>query len=185
MGWHPAPPMSYETDYWESYLERDRSEMGEKLTKARIELVRRYCPCADVIDIGIGGGKFVKDSGSWGYDINETATKWLKSIGAFRNPYTSMVEGITCWDSLEHIPKPENLLKHVKTWLFVSLPIFDNVETILTSKHYKPGEHIWYFTHQGLVQWCRQLGFELIEQNNIESSLGREGIDSYVFKRLP
>lgn len=183
LGFHPRLPMSYEGDYWASYLERDASDMGEKLTKARLDFVKSYIDPSEVIDIGIGGGRFVREADCRGYDVSKQANEWLDSHDRFCSPYASPVRAITCWDSLEHIDKPWKLLKQVQEWLFVSLPIFVNPATITSSKHYKPGEHLWYFTHKGFIDWCKTQEFDLMEYSHIESELGRDGIVSYAFKR--
>ena len=185
MGFHPAPPIDYQQDYWEEYLNRDKSPIGSALTYARVNFVRKYISddINALIDIGIGGGRFVREANCWGFDINESAIKWLRARDRFTNPLTIEPDAISCWDSLEHMPKPWKLLKRVKTWLFVSLPIFTQPHAITRSKHYKPGEHIWYFTHDGFVEWCDAQGFDLVEFNTQESDLGREGIVTYAFKR--
>lgn len=180
---HTAPPMDYGGDYWQSYIERDATPMGKALTDARVELVRKHFGGA-VVDIGIGGGRFVTESGGFGFDINPKAIEWLKKCDRFVDPYASPVEAVTCWDSLEHIPEPEDLLANVADWLFVSLPIFDGFDHIKESKHYKPGEHIWYFTDAGFRRWLSRFGFEVIAATDIESQLGREGIMSYAAKRV-
>lgn len=184
MGFNNTPPIDYDRDYWAEYLGRDVSEMGQKLTEARVKMVERHFD-GPVVDIGIGGGRFVSEKqGAYGYDINEQAVQWLKAANKFRDPYANMVEAITCWDSLEHIPEPHKLLNCVKEWLFVSIPIFESAEHCLGSRHYKPGEHLWYFTDAGFVGWCEAQGFELIDCNMCESDLGRDGIYSYAFKRV-
>ena len=185
MGFHPAPPMDYQEDYWQDYLQRDASHMGAVLTQARVNFVRKHIgnDINALVDVGIGGGRFVQDANCWGFDINEQSIKWLKARGSFTNPLTIEPEAISCWDSLEHMPKPEKLLKRVKKWLFVSLPIFTQPEAIPQSKHYKPREHLWYFTHDGFIRWCAAQGFDLIEFNTQESDLGRQGIVTYAFRR--
>jgi len=92
-------------------------------------------------------------------------------------------EAITCWDSLEHIPEPEKLLAKVEKYVFVSMPIYDDMNDCLNSKHYKPGEHLHYFTARGFKLFMRQNGFDLLSSSAIESELGRDGIMSFVFKR--
>lgn len=185
MGFHPREPISYEHDYWEKYLGYDDTPLGEALTAARKELVDFYYR-GSVVDVGIGGGKFVLSMGAkgFGYDVNKDAVDWLMAYGRFCDPYSSPVSCITCWDSLEHIPNPENLINQVTDWVFVSLPIFENPNTITKSKHYRPGEHIWYWSDFGLINWFKGLGFELIEKNNMETDLGREAISTYVFRRI-
>jgi len=157
--------------------------MGGLLTRARLELVGKYCKPNETVDIGIGGGRYVQESGGFGFDVCEDANNWLGE--KFRNPYhCGPVGAITCWDSLEHIPEPEKLLGQVSNWIFVSMPIYDNLAGVLESKHYKPGEHLHYWTLQGFISWCAKQGFECIEVNHAETELGREGITSFAFKRV-
>ncbi|MNF16908.1 hypothetical protein D3C80_2201530 [compost metagenome] len=63
------------------------------------------------------------------------------------------------------------------------MPIYKDQIDCLHSKHYKPGEHIWYHTLHGLIGWCERQGFTLEEMNHAESDLGREGISSFAFRR--
>jgi hypothetical protein len=182
MGWHPATPISYQEDYWEKYVEYDATKMGEALTRFRCDFVRKYWK-GDLVDIGIGAGRFVQESGGKGFDVNKSAIKWLKNNNLWSDPYESPVDCITCWDSLEHIPKPEKLLAQVKHWVFVSIPIFTTAESVIRSKHYRPGEHIWYFTERGLIQYMAKHGFALKSHSDAEIKIGREDIKSYAFCR--
>lgn len=183
-GWHSAPPMQYDGAYFAHYQELDATPMGEALTKARLELVRKYTNPVWGVDIGVGGGRYVSASCGSGYDVSGEAVEWLRKNASYRDPYAASVSHVTCWDSLEHIPEPEKLLARVKTWLFVSMPIYDNLADVLQSKHYKPGEHLHYWTLQGFIAWCAEQGFECVEINHAETELGREGITSFAFKRV-
>ncbi len=184
MGYHPRPPMDYSGPYFEKYQQLDATPMGAALTRARVDLVRRHFP-RGVVDIGIGGGRFVLEAGnSAGFDVNPDAIAWLKGHGLFYDIDRLPLRAITCWDSLEHIPDPEVLVARVSEWLFVSMPIYQSQADCLASKHYKPGEHIWYWTLPGFVAWCERQGFELVEVNQAESELGREGITSFAFRRF-
>lgn len=186
-GWHTGPTICYDGNYFENYRRLDATPMGKALTKARVDLVAKHCPEGMVVDIGIGGGRFVEDCRAMGYDVCPHARSWLKDVGRFCDPYENTgrtIEAVTCWDSLEHIPEPEKLLERVGGWLFVSMPIYADLPGVLSSKHYKPGEHLHYWTLQGFVQWCEGQGFELIEINHAETELGREGITSFAFKRV-
>ena len=184
MGYHPQEPMSYEDDYWEKYIEYDKTEMGAKLTEVRCRLVNQHTTADDLVDIGIGGGLFVRTMDCCGYDINKKANEWLLNVGRYRNPHIRPVKAITCWDSLEHIPNPIPLLNNVKEWVFVSIPVFDNGEQVTSSKHYRPGEHIWYWTHAGFVTYMYHNGFKMVSCSMEETKLGREDINSYAFKRI-
>ena len=183
-GFHTRPAMRYEGQYFAHYQKLDATHMGGLLTKARIDLVSKFTDTRMCTDIGIGGGRFVAESGSCGFDVCDDAVSWLKAFDRYVNPYGDSVYAVTCWDSLEHIPEPEKLLAQVTDWLFVSMPIYDDMSDVLQSKHYKPGEHLHYWTFDGFVNWCAAQGFELREVNHAETELGREGITSFAFKRV-
>lgn len=174
--------MTYEDYYFENYQKLDETEMGKRLTSARVDFVRKHTSITPV-DIGIGAGAFVKACDCFGYDVNQKAVEWLKSEGRYEDPYEVWSYVITCWDSLEHIPEPEKLINSVTDYVFVSIPIFENGAHVLKSKHFKPGEHLYYFTNNGLIDWFDKLGFDCIDSNTMESDLGREGIYTYAFRR--
>lgn len=190
-GFHTRPAMRYEGQYFAHYQKLDATHMGGLLTKARLELVRKFTDSTRTVDIGIGGGRYVQESGGAGYDVCEDAVTWLKSEGLYVDPYApgfggtkSWVHAVTCWDSLEHIPEPEKLLAQVNEWLFVSLPVCDTWQEWVGSKHFKPAEHLHYWSATGFIRWCEALGFECREVNHAETELGREGITSFAFKRV-
>ena len=183
MGYHTAEAMSYEEDYWKKYQVMDDSGMGEMLTQARIDFVRKHYDGL-VCDIGIGAGRFVEEIGGLGFDVNEHALAWLEQRNRFCDPYRFSVRAITCWDSLEHITKPEELIAQAEEWVFVSMPIYKDGEHVLKSKHYRPGEHLWYWTREGLIKWFFRNGFNLISSSDFESEIGREDIESFAFHRF-
>jgi hypothetical protein len=138
-----------------------------------------------VVDLGIGCGHFVEARGenTFGYDVNEAGIKWLLDRKRWWDPWAKDPENLTCWDSLEHLTRPHELISRVKSHVFVSAPIFRDRSHVLASKHFKPDEHCWYWTEAGLIRWMRDLGFGLCEKNRVESDLGREDIGTFVFVR--
>ncbi|HBO9015065.1 TPA: class I SAM-dependent methyltransferase [Pseudomonas aeruginosa] len=182
MGFHPRQPMDYSGPYFEKYQALDATPMGTALTTARVDMVRRHFD-GEVLDVGIGGGRFVVESGGKGFDVNEEAVQWLKSRNAYADPYKG-VAAITCWDSLEHVPDPEALVRSVGEWVFVSMPVYKDQADCLKSKHFKPGEHLHYWSVRGLVGWFAKMNFGCVEINERESELGREGITSFAFRRF-
>lgn len=183
MGYHPRAPIDYDGDYWEKYLVYDATELGEKLTQARCNLVKKHTDKYGLVDIGIGGGKFVRDMDCLGFDVNLKAIAWLNEQGKFQDPYVKRVKAITCWDAIEHIPDPGALLRNVDEWVFASIPVFESGDKVTSSKHYRPGEHIWYFTHEGFIHFMHRHGFQIMDLNDDETRLGRESIMTYAFRR--
>lgn len=186
MGFHPREPMNYEGPYFKKYQQLDNSKMGAALTRLRVDLVERHYGDngSQVIDIGIGGGRFVTQYGCWGFDVNPDAVAWLEERSALRDPYANSVDALAFWDSLEHIPEPGSIVACARQWVFVSMPIYENAKDCLESPHYKPGEHIWYWTFDGLSRWMQRQGFEMYEANHMETEAGRRGIMSFAFKRV-
>jgi SAM-dependent methyltransferase len=178
--------VDYDKSYFENYVHREDSEIARKLNVARTSLSEKYCDC--VVDVGVGSGEFIKKSKIkvLGYDINPVGVKWLEERGLFTDIYDEVpveVRGFTLWDTLEHIQNPQKLLKCVRPgdFLFVSMPIFSEIEKVRESKHYKPGEHLYYFEKNGLIIFLDDSGFSLVEYNDKETQAGREGIGSFVF----
>lgn len=174
----------YGDDYWEEFRAKDDTPIGKDLTELRAQFVRRWkppsIPDSQVVDVGIGGGAFVEHMGCYGTDVNQRAIAWLRARKSLW--LGDSVEAMTFWDSLEHIRHPYKLLDRTQ-WAFVSTPIYESAEHCIRSKHYKPGEHLWYFTAAGLTEFLADLGFELQGENRMEESCGRVDIGSYAFVR--
>ena len=182
-GFLPLTGVPYDAAYFEHYAGLADTIIGLRLNAARRAMVARHWD-ADVTDIGIGCGQFVASRArTTGFDINPVGVTWLEARGKFHDPYAVAVDAVTFWDSLEHIPDPAPLLANVRHWVFVSLPIFRDLPHVLRSKHYKPGEHYWYFTDAGFVSFMAAHGWRLVERNLEETEIGREDIASYAFKR--
>lgn len=161
----------------------DVTPTGARLTEMRMNLVDNYHHGL-VVDVGIGGGRFCQERPyTRGFDINPEAVKWLKSHHLWHDPYLSKCDAVTFWDCFEHIHDPLPLLANVRSHVFMSLPIFDNVEQVLHSKHFRPDEHCWYFTPRGLEHFMERAGFWLVYSDRREEDAGREGIGSFVFTR--
>lgn len=185
MGRYPVPKTRpYDEEYFSRYQELADTDLGRELTAARIRLVARHYT-GPVLDVGIGAGQFVTARPETkGYDVNPAGVEWLKERGAWANLYRDRFPALTFWDSLEHIDRPDVAVARAEKWVFVSVPIFSGAEHVIRSRHFRRDEHIWYWTHDGLVAWFAEQGFDLMESNGIETQLGREGIGSYAFARV-
>jgi SAM-dependent methyltransferase len=183
IGYYPVTESPYDESYFAKYQQMAKTEIGERLNQARIDLVNKYTS-EDVLDIGIGSGAFVDGRPkTFGCDINPVAVAWLTERNKYRHPINGGFH-LTFWDSLEHIHDPKVMLNGAKSFVFVSCPIYKNCDHILASKHFRKDEHCWYWTAEGLKKFMGVFGFELIEMNQIESDIGREDIGTFVFKRI-
>ncbi len=189
IGFHkPVREFYYDQAYFQHFVDLADTPMAKALNQARVAMLLRHAKPTDmVVDIGIGAGTFIEtvDKGRvYGYDVNPHAIAWLKERKLFFNPYDETTFDVACfWDSLEHIAYPTALLENVRSVVLVSLPIFRDAWHARTSKHYKPNEHVWYFTDEG-IRWFMGLHhFDCVEANAVESHIGREDVFSYAFKR--
>jgi len=188
LGYCPLAPSAdfYGQSYWDEYVRRANTPMGQRITDLRCNLVQKYLPqTAPVLDIGIGCGQFIeiRKGNTFGYDINPVGVDWLRKRGIYQDPRLSW-HNMTFWDALEHIPDATSVMECCKQYAFITLPIFRDEAHCRSSRHFKPGEHVWYFTHDGLTRWARGLGFELVEHNAKETELGRQDIETFVFRRV-
>ncbi len=195
MVWLPDPGIGYlqvrgfpyDGDYFDKYAGYAKTELGEALNTARLAMVNRWARDHQVVDVGIGSGQFVESRGgaaTLGFDVNPVGVKWLKARGKYRNPALGdPVDAVTFWDSFEHIADPAEILNNVTSWVFVSIPIFRDVLHVLSSKHFRPDEHCWYFTEAGFIRFMYDHGWDLMERSRMESDLGREDIGTFAFAR--
>lgn len=184
IGRYPVPEKRpYDENYFSKYQQLANTPMGHDLTNARVNFVDRHYN-GSLLDVGIGAGQFIEARpNTFGYDVNPAGIKWLNQHGLWCDLYDGRYPALSFWDSLEHIDRPELAIAKAEHWVFVSVPIFENGDHILRSKHFRPNEHVFYWTHDGLIRWFAQYGFRCIEHNSVECELGREGIGSYAFRR--
>ena len=186
IGYYPiGPATQYGDEYWHRYRGYDATPMGRALTSARLDLCLQFVPPRDLplmVDVGIGGGAFVEAAGCYGWDVNPLAEAWLRARGSWREPEPG--DTVTAWDVIEHMPHEQlsNLLTGAKR-LFVATPIYETYAGILQSRHFRPGEHCWYFTASGLERLLLRFGLVRKKITLVETELGRDAIWSFVFER--
>ncbi len=181
-----ARTVDYDDAYFEKYVLYEGQPIARAINAGRKAIVNKYVgPDAPVLDVGIGSGEFIKSRpNTWGYDVNPKAAAWLEarkrwsfSLGAF--------EALTFWDVLEHVETPAEYFDrmHPGQYLFTSLPIFDDIRRVRESKHYRPGEHLYYFTEFGFIWWMTRHGFDLLDIQDFETKAGRDSILTFAFRK--
>ena len=175
----------YDEPYYSKCLSYEDQEIALKINAGRIALVAKHFGAGPVLDVGIGSGEFIKKRpNTYGCDVNPVAIEWLKRNDLWAERLGEF-GAITFWDVLEHVETPEQYLKQIglHSMLFTSLPLFYSLGGIRLSKHYRPGEHLYYWTEDGFVGWMERHGFMMLERQTFEIDAGRESIYSFAFKR--
>ena len=187
----------YDDDYFAKYEVMAESEIGAALNAFRAALVSRHAPTetqstCTLLDVGIGDGAFLRsvERFAWlqpfGCDINPAGVAYLiehGQLGSFEAPASYDV--VTFWDSLEHLRDPRPALAAARQIALVSIPIFTDAEHAVTSRHFRPDEHFWYFTRHAFIEFAKQEGFEVLDVLATETALGRDSIETFVLRRRP
>lgn len=180
-----AEDLVYGQEYWDNYRKLIGTEIGKKLTKARIDIAKKFnIKPSRILDIGIGNGQFCDEFDCKGYDVNKVAVEYLKQNDKFVDIYGESYEWewLSLWDVVEHLDNPTELLSKTNG-VILSTPIYKNMMDCLNSKHCKPNEHIWYFTVHGMIYFMAKFGFNCKYYSTVETKCGRESIGSFVFTK--
>lgn len=181
----------YDEDYWNkcAKYETENPERFRAVNQGRLDFVNKYCKGADLLDIGIGAGHFLKarndqNQPTRGLDVNPYAKKWLQENDLWSDNFPGF-KGFCLWDVIEHLEQPERMFRHMGygSYLFTSIPVFEDLKKIRESRHYRPGEHLYYYTDKGFVEYMALWGWRLVEKRDFEQRAGREQIMSYAFCR--
>jgi hypothetical protein len=178
-------PREYDDAYFCKYLQYSDTPIGKQLLEYRINFINKW-HSGRLLDVGVGSGQIVRTrENTFGYDINSIAICMLKGMGKYADINDSVFPAYSFFDSFEHIKDHSTLLNlmHPGTKIFMSIPIFRNISHALSSRHFRPEEHYWYFTTQGLLRYMVDYGFCCLDVDNFEIRSGREDILSFVFEK--
>lgn len=179
-----SKPVEYGSDYFEEFKRRSISPIAQRLYTFRKAYAESLAKEGPILDYGAGYGVIVlaDKSNRWrGTDINPLCKKHLgnkcvdESVSKFNN--------VCFFDVLEHFKDPIGILKLVKGRIFISVPLKSSLKNLPRWKHWKPGEHLMYATPVGLQELVESCGYQMIDHNTMESSIGRQDIHSFCFER--
>lgn len=176
----------YDDAYFNKCASYEDQEIARKINAGRIDLVNKHAGAQTrVLDVGIGCGEFIKKRGNtFGVDINPRAVAWLKEHELYSDDFGAFA-AFSFWDVIEHIEDPVHYFRAMPdgAYLFTCLPIFSDLKRIRDSRHYRPGEHLYYWTERGFIDWMALHRFELLERADYEIAAGRDSIVSFAFKK--
>ena len=136
------------------------------MSDIRWEFIQRHLNLPErsrVLDVGYGNGAFLKRARAAGmsiFGIDLHSEDFGIPVVDFE---TTITFDLVClFNSLEHFPDFEPLLKLKTRAVVVSIP--NTPACILTTptdwRHFKPGEHLHYFSHRSLELFMRKWGFQ-------------------------
>lgn len=191
--WQPIIGPQDLIEYAEEYHEKYSQYPLMRMSNLRADFIEKFVhgEVDSVLDVGFGTGDFLKVMKErkyeiFGLEVNEES--WKHGLG-WVHPYAGEKVGIaTFYDSLEHIPNIVEVLGSINTkYLFVSIPNFKGMDSIEGWRHYRPGEHIYYFNLITLNRFINRFGYELIASDFPEDEIRNtedKNILTAVFKRV-
>lgn len=171
--------MEYSYDYYYN-LVKIQSQTGKVVADLRWAFILKHLSPDSVLDYGCGVG-FFKAFAPEGIIVDTYDIMPVIQTGIRCNMYNL----ICLYDVLEHIPDFTELLPILRKTdnVIVTVPIKPALMLWKDYKHFKPGEHLHYFTDDLLTHIFETLGFGLLAKGQPECP-PRQHIWTYIFKRL-
>ena len=170
--------MKYDIEYYEKML-REYSGTGEEIAKIRWNWISELEPDV-VLDYGSGVGWFrawrPKGVQVHTFDIGPYLQTGIELI----------IYDVVCfWDVLEHIPDFEGIepVLMLARNVAVSLPLGEGKDGLDRWKHFKPDEHLHYFTEEILDALFKRYGFHKGKIDQPECP-PREDITSVLYEKV-
>jgi len=185
----------YDAARFGKHLSSSKEIPGILVNEYRCSLAHDYTDQdSTVLEVGTRACEFIESlpkyrRNSLGYDVNIAARLWLRGIDRFLLvPPAELVRNyprdcaLCFWNSLDHLADSYSYLAAGFSTVFITTQIFPKERDIFVSPHFLPGTHRWYFTHEGLLAFMSDYGYEMILCSDEESKLGFPGRFTYIFK---
>jgi len=169
--------MKYDINYYEKML-RQNSKSAERISRVRWKFISPLNP-KYVLDYGSGVGWF-RAYRPEGVKVD------TYDIGDF--PQTGITQSfysVVCfWDVLEHMANLSEIegILNMTNYIALSLPVKPDSQPLRSWKHFKPGEHLHYFSEQSLDDIFEKYNFNLLLKGKPECP-PRKDILSLVYQR--
>lgn len=164
----------YDEKYLANYEKLAQTELGKQLEGFRWGFVQRYLNGhRSLLDYGCGSGAFINSTHKIpgvecaGWDINPHSKYTAPQNGG--QPH----DILTLFDVIEHMESPRNFLAGARAKLLIILT--PNVAAvpkglIHTWRHYKPKEHLHYYSIESLRALLNKTGYHLDGWDFIEGA---------------
>jgi len=178
--------MIYNLEYYEKML-REYSATAQEICRKRWDFLEtkmttpeyiRLGPMINVLDYGSGVGWFRAWRPHWAKVLTYDIAKYPQT-GIQLQKY----DVVCFWDVLEHISdfKEIEAVLALSDYVALSIPLVK--DTLVGWKHFKPREHLVYFTEDSLVALFHQYGFVPLHKSMEIECPPREDILTALFKR--
>lgn len=182
-----TPTIDYNEKYITDYFAHNSLR---QMSLLRTGFVVGSCKGESIVDVGYGSGDFLRVMSKLGWrtfgcDVHglNLGIKELPLLEAI----TSEPDVVTFFDSLEHFSTFEDIKRINSKYIVVSIPSRPNTfPENRTWKHYKPGEHLHYFSITSLQNlFSKYVPINICEiEDVVRGKLeGMPNIKTYTFER--
>lgn len=161
----------YNQAYRDETERKASSRLGKRIYEARWEFINRHCDGGTLLDYGCGTGAFHSCA-----PVEYDATGWdVNPDSGFHDPITlDSFDILTMWDSMEHMDSPlAPIVRFRPEFVFISTPNAEDTDLswFESWRHFKPIEHLFYFTPKTLTMSMRSIGYKLLRVEYTEGGL--------------
>ena len=158
-------------EYIAEYEQEAATPLGQQIIASRWRTVKNYCKRGTLLDFGCGAGAFHMAA-----PPSFVATGWdVNPYSVFNKPYPcGPYDVLTLWDVIEHLSAPMAIVgNYGPQFIFISTPnaANTNLSQFRSWKHYKPDEHIHYYTPLTLAISLAAAGYSLQGYDHVEGRL--------------
>lgn len=175
--------IKYDTDYYYNLL-KIHAGTAKKICDIRWQFIKNNIKPSDhlvtALDYGCGVGFMKAFAPEWITEVDTYDIMGVPQTGIRQSQYSIVM----LFDVLEHIPDFTEILPILDRteYVAVTVPIKPSNMKWKDYKHFKPGEHLHYFTHDLLRYMFKVMGFEMLNSGTPECP-PREHVWSFLFKR--
>lgn len=161
-------PIKYGKEYAAGYAGRPTVE----LSWVRLAFLYLYAESGRILDIGYGDGEFIRQASragffTMGYDSHTDDI----GVPVVKELTPGLFDIVTMFDSFEHMADLSEPFKAAPKMFVVTVPwLPEGVtdESIKAWRHYKPNEHLHYFTEKSLRAVFSRHGYGMETRKPIE-----------------
>lgn len=165
-------PFNYDYKYVDGYKKTPALEMSY----VRLTVLHKHVKQGRILDVGYGDGEFIRQAISRGYEAYGYDVNNVVNVPKVTN-ITGNWDAVTFFDSLEHIYDIQGFIEKIYSrYIIITIPNFCHSildGEISSWKHYKPNEHLHYFSKKALILFMQNNGYNVIDAHEYEDLIRR------------
>ena len=177
--------IKYDHNYYYNLL-KIHTDTARQIVKARYDFIaetilkKEHLPDLTILDYGSGVGFMKALAPEWVHQVDTFDIMPVPTTGITRKSY----DIVTMYDVLEHIPDFTDVqpILNMAKYVVITIPMKPEDVAWKGYKHFKPSEHLHYFTMDLIEHLFDYMGFKMIADGEPECP-PRQYVRSFVFRK--